>query len=145
MHACAVAMLDLAFEEPADGLQAGVRVWWHVHSGAIADVVRPVVVGEAPRADQGPLAPRQGAAHADGARTAERDFSRMQDAAECRCCASHFGGRGIGIAHLVTLALRSTRQTGGDDPGPGTRWGDVDETPVDSAARDIEVGKAQAA
>ena len=101
VHAGAVAMLDLAFEEPADGLQAGVRVRRHVHAGAIADVVRPVVVGEAPRPDQGSLALRQGAAHADGARAAQRDFSRMQDAGECRCRASHFGGRGIGIAHLL--------------------------------------------
>ena len=64
------------------------------------------MVGEAPGADQGSLALRQGAAHADGARATQAHFSRMQDTAECRCRASHFGGRGIGIAHLFTVALR---------------------------------------
>ena len=34
------------------GLQAGVRVRRHVHPGARPDVVRPVVVGEAPGADE---------------------------------------------------------------------------------------------
>jgi hypothetical protein len=48
VHAVAVAVLDLAGEEPADGLQPGVRVRGDVH----LHVVRPVVVAEAPRADE---------------------------------------------------------------------------------------------
>ena len=54
VHAAAVAVLDLAGEQPADGLQAGVRVRGHVHAAGVSDVVGAVVVGEAPGADQGP-------------------------------------------------------------------------------------------
>jgi hypothetical protein len=105
VHACAVAMLDLAFEEPADGLQARVRVRRYIHPRSVADVVRPVMVGEAPRPDQRALPLRQDAPHPDGTRAAERDFPRMQQTGECRCLAGYFGWRGIGIAHLTTVAL----------------------------------------
>ena len=52
VHAAAVAVLDLAGEQPADRLQAGVRVRGHVHPAGVGDVVGAVVVGEAPGADQ---------------------------------------------------------------------------------------------
>ena len=97
-------------EQPADGLQPGVRVRRHVHADAVADVVRAVVVGEAPRADQRPLPLRQRASHPDGARPAQRDFPGMQHAGECRCRASHFGRRGIGVAHRFTVALPRHRR-----------------------------------
>ena len=74
------------------------------------DVVRAVVVGEAPRADQRPLPLRQGASHPDGARPAQRDFPGMQHTGECRCRASHFGRRGIGVAHRLTVALRPSAE-----------------------------------
>src|SRR3712207_7799928 len=44
---------SLAREEPADRLQTGVRVRRDVHPAGAGDVVRSVVVGEAPRTDQG--------------------------------------------------------------------------------------------
>ena len=111
VHPGAVAVLHLALEQPADGLQPGVRMRRHVHPDAAAHVVRPVVVGETPRPDQRPLPLRQGASHADGPRAAQRDFPRMQHTGECRCRASHFGRRGIGIAHLLTLAPSDRMQT----------------------------------
>ena len=51
----AVAVLDLAGEEPAHRLQAGVRVRRHAHAAGVGDVVGAVVVEEAPGADQGAL------------------------------------------------------------------------------------------
>ena len=48
----AVAVFDLAAEQPTDGLQSGVRMRRHVHTGAAADVMRSVMVGETPRPDQ---------------------------------------------------------------------------------------------
>jgi hypothetical protein len=58
-----VAVVDLALEQPGDGLQAGVRVRRHLHPGGGGDVVGAVVVDERPRADQ--PAPERGeqAAH----------------------------------------------------------------------------------
>ena len=61
----AVAVLDLPREEPADRLQSGVRVRRDVHSSRDSDIVGTVVVGEAPRADEGSLA----AAAASGGRS----------------------------------------------------------------------------
>ena len=58
VHPGAVAMFHLAAEQPTDGLQSGVRMRRHVHPGAASDVVRTVVIGEAPRPDQRPLALR---------------------------------------------------------------------------------------
>ena len=80
-------------EQPADRLQPGVRMRRHVHAGAAADVVRPVVVGEAPRPDQRPLPLRQGAPHPDRPRTAQRHVRGMQHAGECRCRTGDFGRR----------------------------------------------------
>ena len=75
VHADAVAVLDLAGEQPADGLQAGVRVRGHVHPAGVGDVVGAVVVGEAPGADQRAGALGQRAAHRHRARTAERHIA----------------------------------------------------------------------
>ena len=99
-----------AFEQPADGLESGVRMRRDVHPDA-AHLVRPVVVGETPRPDQRPLPLWQRAAHADGPRTAQRHFPRMQHTGECRCRASHFGRRGIGVAHVLTVAPSDRMQT----------------------------------
>ena len=52
VRAEAVAVLDLAGEQPAHGLQAGVRMGGHVHPGARRYVVGAVMVGEAPGADE---------------------------------------------------------------------------------------------
>ncbi len=82
----------------------------NVHPGSAADVVRPVVIGEAPRPDQRPLALGQGASHADRARTTQRNLARMQNTGEWRCRTGDFGRRGIGVAHLPTVALRLDRK-----------------------------------
>lgn len=56
-------MLDGAFEQPAHGLQSGVRVGCNVHSAGDGNIGRTVVVDEAPGSDEGALALRQGPAH----------------------------------------------------------------------------------
>ena len=75
----AVAVVDLALEEPAHGLQAGVRMRRDAHPAGHRHVVRPVVVDEAPAADQRPAPLREGAAHGHRARAAERNVARLQD------------------------------------------------------------------
>ena len=64
MVAAGVDVFDGAFEEPAHGLQSGVRVRGDVHAAGDRDIVGAVVVDEAPGADEGALALRQGPAHA---------------------------------------------------------------------------------
>ncbi len=70
-----VAVLDLAGEQPADGLQAGVRVRGHDHAPGVVDLVGAVVVGEAPRADERALALREGTPHAHRPQAAEGDVA----------------------------------------------------------------------
>ena len=82
VHPCAVPVLDLAAEQPADGLQPGVRMRRNVHARARSDVVRTVVVGEAPRADERSLPLWQGAADPDGPRPAKGHLARMQHTGE---------------------------------------------------------------
>lgn len=74
----AVAVLDLPAEQPADGLQADVRMRGHVHPARPGDVVGAVVVDEAPRADEGagPLRKRAPHRHRPGA--AQRYVTRRQ-------------------------------------------------------------------
>jgi len=55
VDAAGVAVFDLAVEQPADGLQRRVRVRRHVHAAGRLHEVGPVVVGEAPGADEGAL------------------------------------------------------------------------------------------
>src|SRR3712207_1236629 len=88
-------VLDLAREEPADRLQTGVRVRRNVHPAGAGDVVRSVVVGEAPRTDQGTGPLWEGAADRHRPRTAERH----------RPAGDH-----LDAAHTPTLAhVRSSR------------------------------------
>ena len=82
MHAGAVAVLHLPAEQPAHRLQAGVRMRGHVHPGAARDVVRPVVVGEAPRPDQRAFPLREGAPHPDRPRAAQGNLTRTQNTGE---------------------------------------------------------------
>ena len=74
-----VPVFDLPGKEPADRLQSGVRVPWHVHAPGLADPVRAVVVQEAPGADEAPLALRQGPSDVHGPRPAQRDLAGNQD------------------------------------------------------------------
>ena len=75
----AVAVLDLALEEPAHRLQTGVRVRRDVHAAGGGDVVRAVEVQEAPRADQTAGALGQRALHRHGAGPAQGHLARLQD------------------------------------------------------------------
>ena len=98
VRAEAVAVLDLAGEQPADGLQPGVRVGRDVHAAGAGDVVRAVVVGEAPGADQRALALREGAPHGHRARAAEGDVAGFEDL-------HAGGGRRRGADGLLRLGL----------------------------------------
>ena len=91
--AAGVAVLDLALEEPGDGLQTGVRVGRDVHAaGAVGgDLLRAVVVDEAPRADEGALPVRQGPADGDRAQPAERHLAPAEDLG--RAHVPHLGQR----------------------------------------------------
>ncbi|GAB3995795.1 hypothetical protein GCM10029992_14000 [Glycomyces albus] len=68
----AVAVLDLAGEQPAHRLEAGVGVRWEVHAARSRDFDRAVVVGEAPRPDEGPGPLRERSADVKGPRSAQR-------------------------------------------------------------------------
>ncbi len=62
----AVAVQDLSVVEPADGLEAHVRVRRDLHAGLVRDVVRPVVVDEGPRAHHATAQVGQQPAHLGG-------------------------------------------------------------------------------
>jgi hypothetical protein len=74
VDARAIAVLYLAAEQPADGLQSGVGMRGDVHPGGTPNVVWAVVVGKAPSADQRPLSLRKCAPDLDRPRAAQRDF-----------------------------------------------------------------------
>ncbi len=104
----AVTVFDLAGEQPADGLEAGVRMRCDVHAAGDGDVVGAVVVREAPGADQRAGALREGAAYGHGARAAERYGTRGEDldAGELRAGRRLLGapdldGAGLGVAHRL--------------------------------------------
>ena len=59
----AVAVQDLAIVQPADCLQAHVRVRRNLHPRLPGDVVGPVVIDEAPGPDQAPPQGGQQASH----------------------------------------------------------------------------------
>jgi len=50
-HAGRIVVLNFPVEEPAHGLQASMRVGWHRHSAGLSDIIRPVMVDEAPGPD----------------------------------------------------------------------------------------------
>src|SRR3954447_8454462 len=104
MHTGTVAVFHFTAEQPTDGLQSGVRMRRHIHAWAATRVVRTVVVGEAPRADQRPLPLRQRAAYRDRPRPAERHLARMEHTGESRRHAGDFGRSGVGVAHRLTVA-----------------------------------------
>ena len=80
MAADAVAVLDGATEQPAHGLQADVGVRRDDHAARLVHAVRPVVVEEAPGADQRALPLRAasgGRSWRAGRRAAPRGASRI--------------------------------------------------------------------
>src|SRR5207344_1587380 len=99
---------DLTGEQPAHGLEPGVRVGRHVHPTCGADVVRAVVIGEAPGADEGALSLGQGPADGHGPRASERYVAGLEDLDAVAM--GRFGwaerllGRGLDIAHAASLA-----------------------------------------
>jgi hypothetical protein len=101
MRAAAVAVLDLAFEKPTHRLQSGMRVGWHDHARAATDVVRPVVVDEAPCADERTLPLRQGSADSHRTRPTQWNVASGQhlDTRLRGCRAGLFDRRSIQVAH----------------------------------------------
>ncbi len=92
-----VPMLDLAGEQPAYGLQAGVRMRWHIHSAGARHVVGSVVVDEAPRADEGPRALRERPVDGHRPRPPEGGTSRAVRTSMWRCPARVAFSRRYGI------------------------------------------------
>jgi hypothetical protein len=97
-----VAVFDLAGEEPADGLKSRVGVAGYLHSTRGTNVVRAVMVKEAPGANEAALALGQGAAYIHGPWPAQRHGPGREDldlAGRFGCLAQHFPGDGFGVAH----------------------------------------------
>jgi hypothetical protein len=76
----AVAVEDLAFDEPCHRLQADVRVRRHPHPSTSRDLERTEMVHEAPRADGRPLALGEESAY--GCAFSEIDLARFQQLAD---------------------------------------------------------------
>ena len=112
-------MLDGAFEQPADGLQPGVRVGCDVHSAGDGDIGRAVVVDEAPGADEGTLTLRQGPPHGHRAGSAQRHVAGGDDLdrgtsllvtgwpGQSPGLADDLLGTGLNVAHGHSLAVFS--------------------------------------
>ncbi len=98
----AVAVLDLAGQEPGDGLQPDVRMGWHDHPPGARrrDVHRTVVVDEAPGPDRADAAVRERAANQDPPRPAQRHLAGQQ---------RRHGRRGLGHSHSPALVLARIR------------------------------------
>lgn len=71
-----VGLFDFSVEEPADGLQARVGMWWDGHAAGGMHVVRAVVFHKAPSANERPAALRQGASHGHGTGPTQRHEPR---------------------------------------------------------------------
>ena len=107
----AVTVVHRAGEQPADRLQAHVRMRRHGHARAISDVLGAVVVGEIPRADQPPAQGRQQPAHRGpgdqghlpaGMHLVHRPRRDVEEAA-----AVAEPGRPVQVAHTVDPTTRS--------------------------------------
>ena len=112
----AVAVLDLAGEQPADRLQTGVRVGGHDHAARLGDVVRAVVVEEAPGADHGAATARQRAPYVHRAQAAERHLARLDHA---------HGGHVTSLPRRPRPRSRAATRVGGTGasaPCRATRW-----------------------
>ena len=74
----AVAVLDVAVQQPGDRLQADVRVRRHVHPHRLRRGVGAEVVDEAPGPDRPDLAVGQRAAHEHGAGPSQGHLARLE-------------------------------------------------------------------
>ena len=79
MRPDAVAVLDLALEQPTHRLQARVRMRGYGHPARGRHEVGAVVVDEAPRADEAARSLRERAVHGHRTRAAERHLARLED------------------------------------------------------------------
>ncbi len=117
-----VAVQDLALEEPAHRLQPGVRVGWHLHALAARDVVRAVVVAEAPRPHERPGALRDRAPHVHRPRPAERHVARGEELDAVALLARDadlLGRLGLQVAHAPSLDPVAGVRGGARAPGAG--------------------------
>jgi len=112
MRAGAVAMLDLASEQPAYGLQSGMGVRRDVHAAGDGHIVGAIVVHKAPGADERSRTLRKRPAHAHGARAAQRHLPWGQDLdggspevvhRRGRSGAALLKGGGLDVAHRYRL------------------------------------------
>ena len=94
----AVAVLDLTREQPAHRLEPGVRVRRHEHAARERDVVRSVVVDEAPRPDERTRPLRQRPADGHGAGAAQGHLPRGDRL-----------DRHAGVAHCSTVPSAADR------------------------------------
>ena len=121
VRAEAVAVLDLAGEQPADGLQPGVRVRRHVHAAGAGDVVRAVVVGEAPGADQRALPLRAGCA-ARSSRAGRRGGRRGLRGPPRRRRGASWDRRSPAALSRRCSRAQSARPGAGPGRSPSTVW-----------------------
>ena len=121
----AVLVADPPVEQPGHRLQPGVGVRRHLHRSGAADVLRPVVVQEAPRPDGAQVTVREGPADMHRPRPAERHVARGEHpqalprrrdrAGEC------LGRPLLEVAHATEGTTAGSRLMGSDRPGrPGT-------------------------
>ena len=100
-----VTVLDLAGEQPAHRLQAGVRVRRHDHPAGVVDLVGTVVVGEAPGPHERTTALREGTAHGHRPQPAQRDLARGQHLGHASDLLRLVVGL-LRLAHLRDVVLR---------------------------------------
>lgn len=112
-HAGRIVVLNLPVEEPAHGLQAGVRVGWYGHSTCVGDIIGPVMVDEAPGPDGCPTPVGKGPTNRHCPKATEWDIPSGRYFERARVCNLEGGGRpGFRIppAHRV----RITAHAGGE-------------------------------
>src|SRR5581483_10077845 len=136
----AVAVLDLAGEEPRDRLQPDVRVGRDAHAATDGDVVRAVVIDEAPRADQGAFARGESTPHGHRPRAAQRHVA----------IGDHLGaGRGrralgdlrvvLDVAHAPILA-RGTDRCQRVSPGMAVTGASAPMNPIAGTIHRLRTG-----
>ena len=110
----AVAVLDVAVQQPGDGLQADVRVRRHVHAhGLRRGVGRTEVVDEAPGPDRPDLAVGQRAAHEHGAGPSQGHLARLEQGEPLPAVVLQLDlvGVRLEVAHRSTVRLRESSQS----------------------------------
>ncbi len=114
----AVPVQHVPGQEPGHGLQADMRMRWHIHPGDAVDVHRPVVIDEAPGTDASAQPERQHAADGHGHRRARCELALLPGRQ-----ARERGHRGPprSLRRCSRGSLRSGRCS---VPGPSAAWQD---------------------